>query len=142
MSVLIVVVSISVAVFAGFAAWQARWVDRRRPTRCGSCGGTLSRLVGEMQTSTGASRSPGYEVWACEACDELVTTVHGVRSAYGYCPSCLQLSLALEVSEDRHHLEERCSICSHAARLRVERPPLAEVIELTSALRRRARRHR
>lgn len=120
---LAVAVAASLVAWLAFAAWQGRLVSRALQSRqCPSCGEAMEALTDGPGSEAGAVHPRSYEVAACPACHTLVTSIHGARSAFAYCPSCRQLSLELEATwasepgvDGRPPVDvsERCSICGY-----------------------------
>lgn len=78
------------------------WLVLRRPSAegfslaltCPACKVALKPLAEHVEASDDAERS--YEVFACNSCELAFTAVHGVASAWAYCPMCKQRSLQVQ----------------------------------------------
>ena len=115
-----------------FAMWQGRLVTRALRNRaCSHCGEALEPLTPGPGVRAGSGHPRSYEVWGCGHCRRVVTTLHGARSSFAYCPSCRQLSLELGVravgealppTNDPPGIEidEACQICGYAATVELD----------------------
>ncbi|HHO50577.1 MAG TPA: hypothetical protein ENK18_06795 [Deltaproteobacteria bacterium] len=125
MWLLIVVVFAAMVAYAAFATWQGRLMSLAlSSTRCAACEVDLEPLTGGPGGHAGAHPPRSYEVFGCPCCATLITTLHGSRSLYAYCPACRQLSLQLQVDAERPapvgqrpraRVHERCGICGFEA---------------------------
>lgn len=125
MGILIVAVFAAMVAYTAFAAWQGRLLSLAlSSTRCTTCDVDLEPLTDGPGSPTGAPHPRSYEVFGCPRCAALITTVHGSRSQYAYCPSCRQLSLQLHATPSgpvavgtlpRAQVHERCGICGFEA---------------------------
>ncbi len=117
---LIVAIAAALVAFVALALWQGRLVTQALTSRdCPLCGEPLEEVT------DGPAPDRSYEVLACSKCATIVTTVHGARSRFAYCPSCRQLSLDVHARTSPEaaviELREHCTICDFEADRALER---------------------
>lgn len=119
MPVVIFTIVAAITVWVGMALWQGRILIRQSAEhrRCPDCDEPLGPAVPRPHQ---AARS--YEVQHCGSCHTVVTSVHGSRSQFAYCPSCRQLALRLATGSAAPlvigatpliEVDELCQICGY-----------------------------
>ena len=88
-----------------------------------------------LTDSVPGSEQPSYEVLVCEQCSNAATLVHGHKSRFAYCPSCLNRSLrtpCMRLEDGSVKVAEACEICGYRSERVIggeqSPPPMGKVI--------------
>ncbi|MFK7930957.1 MAG: hypothetical protein AB8H79_22420 [Myxococcota bacterium] len=106
---------IGLAIVAG-ALWTLR-----NQRNCPSCKTPMTVLGAPAPIEE--SRPPSYEVLVCPTCTNAATLVHGHKSRFAYCPSCLNRALGtpcIRQADGSVRVEEHCHVCGFRAERVVE----------------------
>lgn len=102
------------AILLGLVLMAGSLMSLRRQRNCPGCAEPMTSLTRDLP----GSERPSYEVLVCEGCSNAATLVHGHKSRFAYCPSCLNRSLrtpCMRLDDGSVKVAETCEICGFKA---------------------------